>query len=140
MQLRCHWTHQRDGHPDNKAVLDVDVDLPTWPAHCPCPQCKLARSLAELAKSVIVTYSEEHVDEAPQLASEQQELIDALLGIRGIVEMATCGHQVFVERGLAFPWSEIKPRVESVIADWAGMEPPPVRRSLLSRLLRRFLK
>ena len=125
MKLRAHWDH-RD-HASDRATLNVDVLLPKFYGTCTCPSCIGRRMLGGLLFIGGIPESqeeEEHSVFPNDMPEDDRAFIEALLGVHGVTSVYTDKYTVGVVRGVAFPWSEIKPRITSIIAEWSGMEIP----------------
>ena len=57
-----------------------------------------------------------------EITAEQKQLLDALESVNGFVAVSTSLYDIRVEKGSAFTWDEIRPRVESVFSEWANAE------------------
>lgn len=129
MRLRAKWTDESD----YSAVLNVDTSLPTYPILCNCPVCVSKRSIFS-----VIGGDQSHPDhEEKQLDPHDQELVDGIMGVNGVTGVSAHEYQCRVSKGAVFSWEEMKPRIESVIAQWAGLEPPqPEKAGVWTRLKR----
>ena len=54
------------------------------------------------------------------LSNDQKQLISDLEGIRGVVKISFKTYTIQVQKGTAFDWQEIRPRIESIVSSWSG--------------------
>lgn len=54
------------------------------------------------------------------LSDDQKQLIFDLEAVRGIASILFGKFSIRIEKGTAFDWHEITPRIESVVSAWSG--------------------
>lgn len=142
--LRTKWEHRRGA--SDLAILSVDVELPTT-SRATLQAHELSKSSSkdvgddELIKSVhvaVMNLQGATGQDRTDLTETERELTDQLDHIRGVQTWSTFTYSIGIQRSSVFKWREIKPHVEAVIADWAGVEPPPLRNHWWQKLIDRL--
>lgn len=100
MKIRIAWDMADD---PTVAVLHCDRELFSWSSQPVVLTALFGRGASELTQ-------------------DQKRLVDDLLSVHGVANVIVARYQIAVQRGGVFGWDEVQPRVEQVLADWAGAE------------------